>query len=211
VLQSYGLSELLFVATQRPDDPPDQVSVGRLLPGVTVDVRDDDGRPMAGGGDGEIHVQTPYLLSGYLDYDTGKPDPIARDTWFATGDIGHVHGDELFITARKKDLIIRAGMNISPRAVEDVLLTHAAIAEAAVVGIPDPIYGEQVIAALVWEAGATPDAIQTVRELCRVELGSTAPAAYVTFDRLPTSVAGKPQKHVIRRDVIAKLERGERW
>lgn len=206
LLQSYGLSELLFVSTQRPASPPGRSSVGPLLSGVNIQIRDSDGRAIVAG-DGEIFVQTPYLMVGYLDYDTGEPDVLERSAWFATGDIGHVDsGGDCVVTGRKKDLIIRAGTNISPRAVEDVLLRHPALADAAVLGMPDPIYGERVIAAVVMNDGYRFDTERAALFAhCRQELSPLAqPSEIVPFDRFPASITGKVQKHVIREQLLAR-------
>jgi acyl-CoA synthetase (AMP-forming)/AMP-acid ligase II len=197
VLQRYGLSELLFISTQLDSDERGHVAVGHLLPGVDVELRSD----------GEVFVRTPYVMEGYLDYKTGQPDVIDRRTWFQTGDLGRFDGHELLITGRKKDLIIRGGTNVSPRAIEDILLGHEAIADVAVVGVPDALYGEQVIAAIVLKPGFSVEAAErSLEALCARELSTVErPAHFVAMDALPSSITGKHQKQRIRQDVLARL------
>lgn len=206
LLQSYGLSELLFISTQQASDPAGKSSVGHPLPGVEIEVRDEAGQPVASG-DGELFVKTPFLMEGYLDFSTGSPASLSRNHWFPTGDVGHIDADgECIITGRKKDLIIRGGTNVSPRAVEEVLLKHPAVAEVAVVGVPDPIYGERIVAALVMADG---HALETERRAilahCQNHLSGVAqPSELIAFDAFPASITGKVQKHAIRSYVTSR-------
>jgi acyl-CoA synthetase (AMP-forming)/AMP-acid ligase II len=203
LLESYGLSELLFVASNRPQLPQRRGSVGQLLPGVAVRILDDHGQPAveSGGTEGEIFVQTPQQMAGYLDYETSRPAPLPAGAWFATGDVGSVDSDGyLYITGRKKDLIIRGGTNISPRAIEEVLLGHEAVEQVAVVGVPHPFYGEAVVAAVILRPGRSlADEQASLRGLCEGRLSAGAvPARFVRVDSLPLSANGKVQKNVLR-------------
>lgn len=198
VLESYGLSELLFVTTERPGAATPG-SVGPPLAGVDVEIR------QAGAADaGQIWVRTPYLMQGYLDNDTQTMGVLSRDHWFDTGDLGRVQADgALAITGRTKDLIIRGGVNISPRAVEDALMGHPAIQDAAVIGLPDPLLGERVAAVVVLKSGESLEAVRpSIESLCRARLSAAAvPSAFVAVDRLPTGVSGKVQKHRLREEL----------
>lgn len=200
-LESYGLSETLFLTSNRPDAPHRSGSVGTALEGVELSIRDDAGEALAAGVDGEVWARTPWDLVGYLDYETGAAQERAPGTWFPTGDLGHVDADGwLFITGRKKDLIIRGGTNVSPRAVEEALLRHAAIADAAVVGVPHPVLGEEVVAVVVLRPGApAKDPLADVLRWCRDELAVAAvPSRFLTVDALPTSSTGKVMKATLR-------------
>jgi long-chain acyl-CoA synthetase len=189
LFESYGLSELLLISGNSRRYPRLEGSVGRPLPGIDVKVLED----------GELAVRTPFIMAGYLD-DTSQPDAATAPAWFPTGDLGRIgETGELFITGRKKDLIIRGGINISPRAVEDVLLEHDAVAQVAVVGVPHEFYGEEVAAAIVFKSGRSlADERASLEALCRERLSKTSiPTKVVAFDELPMA-NGKVQKHVLR-------------
>ena len=145
VYEGYGCTESASIIASNPVGARRVGSVGLPVPGCTVQIRDDAGRVLAPGEDGEICVQSPGVLSGYWH----APDATAtavRDGWLYTGDVGHLDADGyVYVVDRKKDLIIRGGFNVYPRDVEDVLLTHPAVAQAAVVGRPDPRLGEEVV------------------------------------------------------------------
>jgi acyl-CoA synthetase (AMP-forming)/AMP-acid ligase II len=207
LFESYGLSELLFVTATSPFAARDEGSVGTALPGVAIEIRDEQGTPLAGA-EGEIHVKTPFLTPGYIDYDSGRPETIPADSWFPTGDVGRLGADgQLFVTSRKKDLIIRGGVNVSPRAVEDVLLEHPAIEEAVAIGVPDEFYGETIVAVLILKAGRTLAAEEeSLERLCRDRLSAAArPSRFMTVDGFPRSTAGKIQKNRVRDDVMSTI------
>jgi acyl-CoA synthetase (AMP-forming)/AMP-acid ligase II len=199
LLESYGLSELLLLTSNTPQGPRLEGSVGQLLPGVEVRIVDEQGAETTG--DGEICVRTPHVTAGYLDYATGNPTPFDRAAWFPTGDVGHLDAaGQLFITGRKKDLIIRGGVNISPRAIEEVLLEHPAIEQIAVVGLPHPFYGEEVVAAVILRPGRALDQERdSLKASCAARLSATSvPARFVQLDALPMSANGKVQKNILR-------------
>src|SRR5262249_1719239 len=133
-------------------------SVGQPIPGVEVAIMDDADHPLPAGELGEVCVRGPNVMLGYY----GLPEETAqtlRNGWLHTGGMGRPHADSfLFIAARKKALIIRGGFNISPREVEEGLYAHPAVAEAAVVGMRDPMLGEDVLAFVTLKPGATADA-----------------------------------------------------
>jgi acyl-CoA synthetase (AMP-forming)/AMP-acid ligase II len=137
-----------------------------------------------------------------------QPDAADFREWFPSGDIGHLTPDgHLFITDRKKDLIIRGGVNISPRAIEDVLTEHESIAQVAVVGIPHEFYGEAVVATVKLKAGYTLDTVQpALNVLCKKNLSAVSvPTKFVEMDEFPTSTTGKVQKARLRELLTARL------
>jgi long-chain acyl-CoA synthetase len=143
-------------------------------------------------------------MVGYLDFETGLPAPL-MDLWFNTGDVGHVDADGyLFVTGRVKDLIIKGGINVSPQRIEEVLLRHPAVQDAAVVGTPHDFYGEQIVAAVIPAAGSSLEDIQaSLREICLSDLGkSSVPDRFVAFDAFPKTNLGKVQKNRIREIVV---------
>jgi long-chain acyl-CoA synthetase len=194
LFESYGLSELLIITANSASSPRKDNSVGRLLPDVELRTLDDSGATLGQGQDGELFVRTPYAMVGYLDEHTQQPVPLSREAFFATGDIGHVDADgDVFITGRKKDLIIRGGQNISPRAVRDVLLEHPAVEDAQVLGLPHDFYGEEVAAAVVMKPGfSVVEHRPALLEHCRKRLSPGAvPTRLVGFKELPLGSTGK--------------------
>jgi len=194
-LESYGLTETCLIASNHRDTPPRTGSVGRVVDTIDVEARGPSGATLGAGEEGELHVKSPYSLEGYLDPETGSPEPATTNGWFATGDIGHLDEDgNLFITGRAKDLIIRGGMNISPRAVEEVLFEHPEVVEAAVVGEPHEFWGEEVVAYVVAE-DPRPE-VGHLRAWCRDRLADhSQPANFHFVAELPRSSTGKIQRH----------------
>ncbi|MFN2614150.1 MAG: long-chain fatty acid--CoA ligase [Actinomycetota bacterium] len=199
VLQGYGLTETSpTVSVIRMDDPPKPGSCGRPVPDVEVAILDDDDNPVPNGEPGEVCVKGPNVMAGYYKL----PDETSRamrNGWFHSGDVGHLDEDGfLYITERKKDLIIRGGLNIYPRDVEEVLFTHPAVLEAAVVGVPDDRLGEEVTAFVVLRPGrdATEDELLAfARErLARYK----SPKSIRFLDVLPKNQVGKVLKRELR-------------
>jgi long-chain acyl-CoA synthetase len=198
--ESYGLSETLFVSTNAPGLDYRAGSVGPALPGVALKIVGDDGAEAPRGMAGEIWVCSPFQMAGYLDFSAGQPAPPASE-WFASGDIGKLDGDGwLFITDRKKDIIIRGGSNVSPRAVEDVLLAHADVEQAAVVGVPHEFYGEDVVAFVKLKNGRQEsDVAPALDALCRGHMGAASvPSRIIALAEFPTGVTGKILKTRLR-------------
>ncbi|QKD19634.1 acyl--CoA ligase [Mesorhizobium sp. NZP2077] len=210
VTESYGLSELLLIAANAGPAGRKDLSVGPCLPEVRITIRNGAGAEVAAGSDGAIFVHTPFASAGYIDFDTGAPAAPAR-FWFDTGDVGHLDDDGyLYVTGRVKDLIIRGGFNISPRQIEEVLLQHPAVNDAAVVGIPHDFYGEQVVAAFIPNVGVKlEDVLASLREQCLSALGpSTVPDRFVAFDVFPVTNFGKIRKLAIREVLIESDQSG---
>ena len=143
VLEGYGLSETSPVASfNHPDRERKPGSIGTPIDGVDMQVWDDDGNEVPQGEVGEIVIRGHNVMKGYWERSEATEEAIDDDGWFRTGDMAKVDEDGyFFIVDRKKDLIIRGGYNVYPREVEDVLYTHPAVAEAAVVGVPDDRLG----------------------------------------------------------------------
>ena len=146
--------------------------------------------------DGEIQILTPDLMAGYLD-EEGRLQEVGAGEWFPTGDFGRL--DEtgaLFVTGRKKDIIIRGGVNISPAAIEESLLHVQGIVDAAVVSIPHELYGEDIVAVLKLEPGIELESIlDSVMEHARQELAvHQQPARYIAIDDFPQNGERKGAK-----------------
>lgn len=207
-LESYGLSELLIISGNTPRETRRENSVGRLLPGVELLVTDGAGHPQPQGSEGELSVRTPFTMEGYLDLEAGRIDVLDRAGWFPTGDIGRIEPDgNVFITGRKKDLIIRGGQNLSPRAIRDVLLNHPAVHDAVVLGIPHDFYGEEVAAALKLQPGVQlADEQASILQHCRKHLSQAAvPTRLKQLDEFPTGPTGKILTRDVREQLIASL------
>jgi len=201
LLEGYGLTEAApVVSAHRYSGERRLGSVGQPIPGVEVAIRDDDDRPLPPGEVGEVCVRGPTVMLGYYR----MPEETARtvhDGWLHTGDMGRLDGDGfLYIVERKKDLIIRGGFNVYPREVEEVLYAHAAVAETAVVGVPDPLMGEDVLAFVVTKVGATATA-EALIAFCQDRLAKYKCPKQVRFvDTLPKSPIGK----ILRKELRAQ-------
>ncbi len=200
--ENYALSETLFVTSRRPQEQSRPESKGRLMPGIVIDIQGPDGMALPDGETGEIFVRSPYLLAGYINASSEDLANIRADG-FATGDIGHFDKGELFVTGRKKDLIIRGGLNIAPATVENVLAGLAEVDEAAVVAIPDPVYGEAVAAAVTLKPGA---ARPEPKELIKISAQKLAQfhkiEKLIIVDQIPKGMTGKIDKTQVRRLIM---------
>ena len=203
VLEGYGLSETSPVATFNvPDRPKRPGSIGLPIPGVELRLVDQAGRVVSEPGTpGEIWVRGPNVMKGYH----GNPEATAEaisDGWFRTGDIGTRDADGYYrVVDRKKDMILRGGFNVYPREVEDALHGCADVAEAAVVGVPDERFGEEVVAFVVLKPGATVTRAE-LRALCRGRLAAYKYPRHIEIvDSLPHGPTGKILKRELRRSL----------
>jgi fatty-acyl-CoA synthase len=179
-------------------------STGRAVPHVGIQIRDDAGRALAPGEPGEICLRGPKITKGYWR-DPQKTATSFFGDWFRTGDVGYLDQDGfLFLTDRKKDMIISGGENIASSEVERVIYRLAQVSEAAVVGLPDAQWGERVVAVVVLQAGAqlTPEELQ---RHCRAHLaGFKVPRQLVMRESLPRNPSGKVLKRVLRDELAAR-------
>jgi long-chain acyl-CoA synthetase len=210
LIENYGLSETLFVTARSAETHDGNGCVGESLPGIAVRIVNDQGEQVAAGMEGEVQILTPDLMAGYLDTD-GRLLETNASAWFATGDVGRLEGrTSLSITGRKKDVIIRGGVNISPAAIEEVLMHVDGVSEVAVVSIPHELYGEDIVGVLKLEAGADVDSVlESVAAHAKQNLAQhQQPARYMAIDELPRTATGKVQKARIRELVAEKLQPG---
>lgn len=201
IREGWGLTESGAITAGQPADlPPKYGSIGRsLLKCTTMRVFDEQDNELPPGQQGEIVVKGPTVMKGYWNL----PEETAttmKNGWLYTGDIGYMDADGYFyITARKKDIIIRGGENVSPVEVEDTLLQHPAVLEAGVVGIPDAVYGEEIRAFVV----VRPDERVSEDELiafCKERLPSFKLPKTVRFvESLPKNLLGKVLRAELRR------------
>jgi fatty-acyl-CoA synthase len=181
-------------------------TVGKPLPGVQVKIVDEVGNELPVGQVGELMVRGDMIMLGYFRAPEVTSSVIDNDGWYAMGDLGKL--DEkgyLHIMGRKKDLIIRSGQNIYPAEIEAYLITHPAIQEAAVVGIPSPVSGEEVWVFIIAKPGVELTARQ-VLDFCRKELEPYKIPNQVRFvDDFPRTEIGKPQKYLLRENIMVEL------
>ena len=204
---AYGLTETSSstIAVLGPDDhrvaafndDPDVKqrlgSVGRPLPGVEVEIRDEDGKPVATGEPGEIWVRGEQVSGEYL----GRGSQLTADGWFPTNDGGFLDDDGyLFVRGRIDDVIVRGGENLSPGEIEDVLHARDDVADCAVVGVPSEEWGEAVAAVVVPKGEVSVEALQAwVKEHLR---SSRVPERIEFWDELPYNETGKLLRRKVR-------------
>ncbi len=201
--EGYGLTEASpIVAMQGPHIPFKYGSVGLPLEGVEVRVVDDLDRPLPPGSPGEIVVRGPNVMVGYHK-DPRETEVALRGGWLHTGDIGFLDEDGyLYVVERKKDLIITSGFNLYPAEVEQVLETHPAVAEAVVVGRPDPVRGEVVHAFVRLKEGKNVTQAELL-EHCRKHLVYYKCPKGITFtDFIPKNLLGKPLRKALRERLL---------
>jgi long-chain acyl-CoA synthetase len=199
ILEGYGLTEASpVVSAHRFSGVRKLGSVGQPIPGVEVAILDDTDRALPAGEVGEVCVRGANVMQGYygLAEETAR---TLRNGWLHTGDMGRLDADGyLYIVERKKDLIIRGGFNIYPREVEEVLYAHPAVAEAAVVGMRDPLMGEEVLAFVVLKRGAAGDGGALI-EFCQARLAKYKCPKQIRFvESLPKSPIGKILRKELR-------------
>jgi acyl-CoA synthetase (AMP-forming)/AMP-acid ligase II len=193
LVEAYGMTEAAHQMASNPLPPrerrPGTVGLGT---GTEVAVLDDDWRPVPAGEEGEVAVRGPSVVSEYLDNPAATAAAF-RDGWFRTGDVGRLSDDGyLSLVGRLKELINRAGEKISPYEVEDVLLTHPAVAEAAAYPVPDETYGEQVGVVIVLRGEATP---RELTAYCAERLAAfKRPVRVTILDAIPKGATGKIQR-----------------
>jgi acyl-CoA synthetase (AMP-forming)/AMP-acid ligase II len=199
ILEGYGLTETGCIASINPYYGERKVgSIGLPIRGQRMEIRTDDGEQVATGDRGEIVIKGPNVMQGYLHNPEATAESI-RDGWLHTGDVGYVDEDGYFyIVDRAKDMIIRGGENIYPREIEEVLYAHDGVLECAVIGIPDEVRGEEVLAVVVATPGAELDtealAEHAAHHLARYKL----PVRYELHDELPKTPTGKISKAPLR-------------
>ncbi|MCW2616080.1 MAG: AMP-dependent synthetase and ligase [Frankiales bacterium] len=198
VCDGYGCTEVTSTATMNPYDAPRSGSVGLPLPGVELKVVDELDEPVPTGSDGEVCVRSAGVMQGYWRDPTATAAAV-RDGWMHTGDVGHLDADGyLYVVDRIKDLIIRGGFNVYPRDVEDVLLEHPSVATAAVVGRPDEVLGEEVVAYV--SLTGPPVAADDLIAWCRDRLGRHKhPREVHVLPAVPLTSVGKTDRKALRR------------
>ncbi len=195
ILRGYGMTELFrpisYLAGDTTDLPD---AIGRPVPGVDVRAVDEEGRQLPPGEIGELWIRSPAAMDGYLD-DPEETRAVLEDGWFKTGDLVSITPDGFVrIVGRKRELILRGGYSVFPVEVEAALLTHPAVAEAAVVGVAHAELGEDVVAFATLRSGSTASSEQLIAH-CKERLAAYKyPRRIVIVDQLPKGATGKVLK-----------------
>ena len=169
-------------------------SVGRAS-GCEARVIDAQCQPVADGQNGELAIRGPNVMRGYYKNEAATAAAFTPDGWLRTGDLGHRDGDGFyFVTGRIKELIIKGGENIAPREIDEALLRHPAVLDAAAVGIPDRHYGQEIMACVVLRPGSTLNESE-LREFSLGQLGRyKTPSVFRFVSELPRGPSGKVQR-----------------
>jgi long-chain acyl-CoA synthetase len=213
LVEGYGMTESSPVALGNPFHQSRRTgTIGVPFPSTEMRVvdPDDPDRPTPVGQRGELLIKGPQVFKGYWNNPEETDRVLLPGGWLRTGDIVVCDSDGFAtIVDRIKELIITGGFNVAPSEVENVLQAHPDLADAAVVGLPDPHAGEEVVAAVVAEPGATVDPDQ-VRRFCRERLtGYKVPRQVLVVDSLPKSMLGKVLRRQVRDDLIARLAQAD--
>lgn len=211
VLEGYGLTETSPVISVNTIKGGSVVgSVGPVIPGLELTIVDEQGHTVPQGEVGEILVKGETVMPGYWKLAEETREVLTEDGWFKTGDLGHLDAQgRLYISAgRKKDLIIRAGENVAPLAIENVLINHPALLEAAAVGVPHQRLGEQVVACVVLKEDQRATESE-LKKYCREKLPPFSVPDHIQFyETLPKNPVGKILKTQLREEVGAVLNPG---
>ena len=211
LVQFFGLGEvtcnitMLTPSMHTADDGDPEARIGTCgIPrtGMEIAAFDTEGRRLGPGEQGELCTRSPAVFAGYHNNPEATAEAL-KDGWFHTGDLGHVDAEGfVYITGRASDMYISGGSNIYPREIEEVLLTHPAVEEVAVLGVPDPKWGEAGVAVIVRapDSEATPDELLAYLEgkIARYKI----PRRVFMWDQVPKSGYGKVPKHVIRQQLF---------
>jgi fatty-acyl-CoA synthase len=214
LVQYFGLGEVTGAITVLPpiyhsleDGPEARIGTcGFERTGMQLQIQDDNGEELATGETGEICAIGPAVFAGYYKNPEANAKSF-RNGWFRTGDLGHV--DEqgfLYITGRASDMYISGGSNVYPREIEEKLLTHSDVSEVAIVGVPDPVWGEIGIAVCVLRPGAKADGNELRAWLDGKVSRYKLPKKFVFWNEMPKSAYGKIAKKLIREELERRGE-----
>ena len=197
VIEAMGMTESASIVFCNPQDAAKRKYGTPGLPcGVRAKVVDlQSGRALPDGQPGEICLRGPNVMTAYYKAPEQTAKALDGEGWLRTGDLGYRDADGFyFITGRLKELIIKGGENIAPREIDEALLKHPAVLEAAAVGMPDPAYGQDILACVVLKPGAHVT-LEELREFCLAELGRyKSPKAFKVLRELPKGPSGKVQR-----------------
>jgi len=205
IYEGYGMTEAAPCVTYNHHYRHVIGSVGTEVPGVEVQIRDQNGDQVKQGHEGEICIRGRNIMKGYLNNPEGTKEAFWEGEWFRSGDVGLFDDDGyLYIVDRIKDMIITGGENVYSREVEEVLYTRPEVQECAVIGLPDPEWGERVTAFIILQQGKTFDKNELSAYL-KAHLSSfKVPKEYLTVNDFPRSPAGKILKRELKKQFLER-------
>ena len=208
VHEAYGMTETASMVTYNHYFRHVIGSVGTPVNTVEVQLMDPEGNVVPEGREGEICIKGPNIMNGYLNNPEETANLFREGGWLRSGDVG-IFNDEgyLFVVDRLKDMVITGGENVYPREVEEVLYKWPGVEECAVIGLPDPEYGERVTACLVLRQKDKLLDVKELKAFLKKSLASyKVPKEFIVLDKLPKAPTGKPLKRELKKDVqkIAK-------
>jgi acyl-CoA synthetase (AMP-forming)/AMP-acid ligase II len=212
--QVYGMTETWGGVVALPPEDHDPArrhllaAAGKAMPGVELRIRDEDGRILGPGETGEIEVRSPSNLKGYWNREEATREALSPDGWLRTGDAGMIDEEGyLFIRDRIKDMIITGAENVYPAEVESVLFGHPEVADVAVIGVPDPKWGEAVKAIVVPKPGSEPDPAAIIAFAREQIAAFKCPKSVDFVDALPRNPSGKILRRSLREPYWSGLDR----
>jgi long-chain acyl-CoA synthetase len=200
ILEGFGMTETGCIASINPYYGDRKVgSIGLPIRGQEMKIVDQEtGEQQGPGGYGEIIMRGPNIMMGYLHNPEATAESL-KDGWLYSGDIGYVDEDGyFFIVDRTKDMIIRGGENIYPREIEETIYEHQAVLECAVIGVPDEVRGEEILAVVVVKEGQTLDTDELTQFVAERLAKYKLPKQIVLRDELPKTPTGKISKGPLR-------------
>ena len=197
--ETYGMTEIGCATGNPPVGVNKHGSIGPLMPGYELEIRDDDGHELPENQQGRLWIRSPATMTGYWN----RPEATAEvlvDGWLDTGDVMSVDEDGyLWFAARKKQIIVHDGSNISPQEVEGALLGHPAVASVGAIGVHNLTHGENVRAYVTLQVGAAPPSTSELIAFARKSIGYKAPEEIVFLDEMPLSPAGKIDRTALKK------------
>jgi len=203
ILERYGMTETGMITSNPLDGVRAAGTVGRPLHGVSVRITAEDGNVCGPGSVGAVEVRGPNVFAGYWQMPDKTREEFTADGWFRTGDVGEwvAEGpakDYLRLAGRAKDMIISGGLNVYPKEIEEIVDAMPGVAESAVIGVPDPDFGEAVTAVVVAANGQSIDGDAVIAALRREIAAYKVPKRVHIVAELPRNAMGKVQKNVLR-------------
>jgi len=207
--EGYGMTETGLLASNPPSGTIKSGSVGQALPGVSLSIRDDDNKELGSGKAGRLWVKSGSATTGYWN-NPAATDKLFRNGWLDTGDLMDADADGyLRFRGRQKQIIVHDGSNISPQEVEESLLEHAAVDNAAVIGIHDPIHGEKVRAYVTLTNNVTRPTVLELIRFAHERIGYKAPEEIMFLNEMPLNAAGKIDRLSLKQRAEARLTGGQ--
>jgi acyl-CoA synthetase (AMP-forming)/AMP-acid ligase II len=198
----YSSTEVGIATASLPDDPPERLAttVGKPTPGVELGIASEDGRPLPAGEVGGVEIRSPATMRGYWNDPEATAAAIDPEGWIRTGDLGFLDdAGYLHLRGRQSEMFIRGGFNVYPNEIEDLLARHPKVARAAIVGMPDPTFGEVGWAFVVPREAAEPPTLSELRAFVGAELASfKRPDGLTVLAELPVTAMFKVDKQALR-------------